>query len=136
MGPLHAQAAIRMEFSKERRVIVSDVIDRILTPLKIQITGRLDFLRIVIRVTDQQIQVGKVQTLITTVYFHFPAGIRLLHVHPVIRVVCTKELRAKFTVATGRIMIQHEIQTIGNPDFQRTAIAVINFQIRIGIARI
>jgi hypothetical protein len=133
---LLAQTAMRMEFTKARRVIVSDVIARIMIPLKIQITGKPDFPPIVIRVTEQQIQRGKARTSITIVYFHFPADIQLPLVHRVTRVVYIKERRANVMDVTGRIMMQHEIRTIGNPDFQRTAIAVIDFRIQIGIARI
>jgi hypothetical protein len=34
------------------------------------------------------------------------------------------------------IMIRHEIQIIGNPDFQQVVIAVTSLRIPIGIARI
>ena len=136
MPLLHASIVIRMEFTKARRVIASGVIGRISIPHKIQITGKLDFLPIVIRVIDLRIQRGKVRTSITTACFHFQEGIQLLHVHPVIRAVYIKEHRANVMDVIGKIMMQHEIRIIGNPDFQRTAIAVTNFLIRIGIARI
>jgi hypothetical protein len=125
-----------MEFSKVRRVIVLDVIARIMIPLKIQITGRLDFLPIVSRVTEQRIQRGKVRTSITIAYSHFQEDIQLLLVHLVTRAVYIKERRASVMDVTARIMIQQEIQTIGNPDFQQTAIVAIDFRILIGIVRI
>jgi hypothetical protein len=125
-----------MEFTKEHRGIVLDVIARIMIPRKIQITGRLDFPLIVNHVIEQQTQRGKVRTSITTVCFHFQEGIPLLHVHHVTKAVCIKERRGNVMDVTARIMIQHEIQTIGNRDFQQIAIAVIDFRIRIGIARI
>jgi hypothetical protein len=132
----HAQTAMRMGCIKAHRVIVSDAIARIMTPLKIQITGKPDFPPIVIPVIGQQIQHGKVRISITTVYSHFQADILRPLVHRVTRAVYIKERRANVMDVTGRIMMQHEIRTIANPDFQRTAIAVIDFRIRIGIAPI
>lgn len=132
----HAQIAMPMEFTKAHHAIALDVIGRIMIPRKIRITGKLDFPRIVILVINQQIQHGKVRISITTAYFHFLEDIQRRHAHHVIRAVCIKERRANVMDVTGPIMIQREIQTIGNQDFQQIAIAVIDFQIRIGIAQI
>ena len=133
---LRARIVMRMEFTKERRVIVSDVIARILIPLRIQITGRPDFLRIVIHVIGPQIQHGKGRTSIIILYFRFQEDTQQRLAHRVIRVVCTKERRASVMDVTGRIMIQRAIQTIANLDFQRIAILVISLRIRIAIVRI
>lgn len=135
-APLHALAATRMEFTKAHRVIASDAIGRIMIPPKIQITDRLDFLRIVIRVINQLIPVFAARDLIIVVCFRFLEDTQLLRVHRVIRAVFTKEHRVNVMDVTVRIMMQLEIQTIGNPDFLRIAIAVIDFQIQIGIVLI
>jgi hypothetical protein len=135
-APPHALVATRMEFTKAHRGIASDAIARIMIPPKIQITDRLDFLRIVIRVINQRIQVFAARVLIIVVSFRFQEDIQLLRVHRVIRAAFTKERRVNVMDVTVRITMQLEIQTIDNPDFQRIAIAVIDFQIQIGIVRI
>jgi hypothetical protein len=113
-------------------VNVMDVTKRIMMELKIQIIVNPDFPPIVNPVTGPLIPAGKAAHLITILYFHL-LDVMLLHrVHHVIRMEFTKERRVIVMDVIARIMIQPKIQTIGNPDSQHNAIAVINLRILIG----